>query len=299
MAHKNNDVTSTVLQIISSITNKEMAANITAESNLKYDLVLDSLNMLEMCVEIESKFKVSIEKKLGNVKTVGDIISLIENGGAGKRDVAYNIEDYPLPKTEKHIRRLKLLMRLSRLAWRFDVSGLENLPADGRYILCPNHQSYLDCLWIWTAIGKNRVDLYKICCLAAEVFLPSKFMLAMLGGIPVERNGNTIPAMKRGLACIQEGYTMLIHPEGTRTRDGKMGEFKGGAAKLSIDAGVPVVPVRIDGAWEIYPPHRKFPKIFRFGKRYPLKISFGEQIKTDGKSVDDLTALIQRAVEQL
>jgi long-chain acyl-CoA synthetase len=190
-------------------------------------------------------------------------------------------------------------MRLSRLTWRFDISGLENLPADGKYILCPNHQSYLDSLWIWAAIGHKRVDLRKITCLAAEVFLPSKFMLAMLGGIPVERNGNTIPAMKRGLACIEQGNTMLIHPEGTRTRDGKMHDFKGGAAKLAIDAAVPVIPVRIDGAWDIFPPNKKRPKIFRFGGRYPISISFGEPIAPGGKSVEDLTAQIQSAVEQL
>ena len=190
-------------------------------------------------------------------------------------------------------------MRLSRLAWRFDVSGLENIPAGGKYILCPNHQSYFDSLWIWAAIGHKRVDFNRICCLAAEVFLSSKFALAMLGGIPVERSGNTIPAIKRGLACIQDGYTMLIHPEGTRTRDGKMHEFKGGAAKLAIDADVPIIPVRIDGAWDIFPPHRKRPKIFRFGRRYPIKISFGKPIPPGGKSVEKLTGQIYSAVAQL
>ena len=294
------NVQEAVLRIISSVANdKELTANITPESSLKYDLCLDSLTMLEMCVEIESACRVSIEKKLGSVETVADIIALVESGGRGKRDVDYNIEDYPLPKTNRHVRWLKLFMRLSRLIWRFDVSGLEHIPADGRYILCPNHQSYLDCLWIWTAIGHSRLDLHKISCLAAEVFLPSTFMLAMLGGIPVERGNNTIPAVMRGLACIQDGYTMLIHPEGTRTRDGTMQAFKGGAAKLAIDANVPVVPVRIDGAWDIFPPHRKRPKIFRFGKRYPLTISFGKPIMPDGKGVEELTAQIQCEVERL
>lgn len=272
---------------------------ITPDSRLKYDLGLDSLTMVEICVEIEDAFNILIAEGMGGVETVLDIVTLIENGGAIHRDVDYNIGDYPLPKTGQHLRRLKRYMRLSRIAWRFDVTGLENLPADGKYILCPNHQSYLDSLWIWAAIGHKRVDLNKISCLAAEVFLQSKSALAMLGGIPVERSGNTIPAMKRGLACIRDGYTMLIHPEGTRTRDGKMHDFKGGAAKLAIDANIPVIPVRIDGAWDIFPPHKKRPKIFRFGKRYPLKISFGKPIAPDGKSVDELTAQVQSAVERL
>ncbi|MCL2807176.1 MAG: 1-acyl-sn-glycerol-3-phosphate acyltransferase [Coriobacteriia bacterium] len=165
--------------------------------------------------------------------------------------------------------------------------------------LCPNHQSYFDSTWIWAAVRKRQPHLQKFCCLAAEVFLSSKFALAMLGGIPVERSGNTIPAMKRALACLQEGSFMLIHPEGTRSRDGKMHEFKGGAAKLAIEAGVPIIPVRIDGAWDIFPPHKKLPKIFRFGRRYPIKISFGAPLYPEGKSVNELTALTQKAIEQL
>jgi len=224
---------------------------------------------------------------------------LIESGGTGSRDVTYNIDEYPLPKTKKHIKKLKQYMRLSRIAWRFDVSGIDNIPSDGRYILCPNHQSYLDSLWIWAAIGYKCVNLEKICCLAAEMFLPHKSMLTMLGGIPVERSGNTIPAMKRGLACIQDNYIMLIHPEGTRSRDGKIHEFKGGAAKLAIDADMPIIPVHIDGAWDIFPPHKKRPKIFRFFKRHSIKFTFGKPIAPDGKSVEKLTALVQSEVERL
>jgi len=290
------DVETIVMNIVKSHADTQ---TVTLDSHLQYDLGFDSLTLMEICVDIEGELNTLIAENMGAVKTVRDVITLIERGGTVSRDVAYNIEDYPLPKMKKHMRRLKTLMRLSRLAWRFKVSGLENIPADGKYILCPNHQSYLDALWIWAAVGHKRVDLSKISCLAAEVFLSSKFMLAMLGGIPVERSGNTIPAMKRGLACIQDGYTMLIHPEGTRSRDGKMHDFKGGAAKLAIDADVPVIPVRIDGAWNIFPPHKKCPKVFRFGKRYPITISFGNPIAPNGKSVDGLTAEIQSAVENL
>ena len=300
MVHKKSiDIETTIIQIISSTVNREIAASVTLESSLKNDLGLDSLTMLEICVEIENAFNVSIEGKMGGINTVCDIITLIENDGAGSRDFAYDMDDYPLPKTERHLQKLKRYIQLSRLAWRFDVSGLENIPTNGKYILCPNHQSYYDSVWVWAAIGHKRVDLRKICCLAAELFLPSKFTLAMLGGIPVERSGNTIPAMKRGFDCIQNGYTMLIHPEGTRSRDGKIQEFKGGAAKLAIDANVPIIPVRIDGAWDIFPPHKKRPKVFRFGRRYPLRISFGKPIAPDGKSVEELTSQAQSEVERL
>ena len=92
---------------------------------------------------------------------------------------------------------------------------------------------------------------------------------------------------------------MLLHPEGTRTLDGKIREFKGGAAKLAIDAGVPLIPVRIEGAWDIFPPHRKIPNIFSRKGRYPISIVFGKPITPDGKSVEELTAMLQNEVERL
>ena len=299
---KRGNVETIVLQIVSDKTNRELAESVTLDSRLKDDLNLDSLTMMEIIVAIEGALKIRIDERMSGVETVRDMVAHIESDGKSEPDTEYNIEDYPLTKAKKHLRWLKLFMWLSRLAWRFKVAGQDNLPVGGRYILCPNHQSHLDGLWIWAAIGRKHIELERVCCLAKQEHVGnriSRFGLSILGGIPVDRSGNTLPAMKRGLTCLQDGYTMLIHPEGTRTRDGNMQEFKGGAAKLAIDADVLIVPVRIEGAWDIFPAHKKLPKVFRFGRRYPIKISFGKPIAPDGKSVEKLTALVQSAVEQL
>ena len=73
----------------------------------------------------------------------------------------------------------------------------------------------------------------------------------------------------------------MIHPEGTRTRDGKMGDFKEGVALISHQTGAPIVPVRIDGARTIYPPDRKLPRVFNYKKmrRYCLKVTFCKPIE--------------------
>ena len=73
--------------------------------------------------------------------------------------------------------------------------------------------------------------------------------LRLTGGIPVARGANTSPALKRVLECLQQGKVVLIHPEGTRTTDGKIGEFKSGAEKIALEADVPILPVRIEGAY--------------------------------------------------
>ena len=250
-----DDVEATVLQVVSSIAEKEAVANISHESRLKYDLGLDSLNMMELCVVLESAFNISIDEGMVTAKTVQDLIELVKSGGGINPAKAYNIDDYPMQKTEKNIAQLKKYIKLSKLLWKFKVSGIENIPPSSNYILCPNHQSHFDSLWVWAAIGIERINPAKICCLAKQEHLDSKqsrLGLTLLGGIPVDRSGNTVPAMKRALECITiENYNILIHPEGTRTLDGNIQEFKGGAAKLAIDANVPLIPVRIDGAWDI------------------------------------------------
>lgn len=299
---KNSETTQTVIWNIAARIAETVPHELTSESRLREDLGLDSLSMVELCFEIESALGVEIADYMGGVTTLGSLLALV-NGGTVQSvgGMKYDIKDYPLPKTARHIRTLKRYMALSRFFWRFEVSGLENVPKDRNFILAPNHQSMLDALWIWAALGEEQIDLSKICCLAAEMFLNSKFHLAMLGGIPVERSGNTVPALKRGLACVRKGYTMLVHPEGTRSRDGKLHEFKGGAAKLAIDAGVVVIPVRIDGAWDIFPPHRKFPRLLNWRKlrRYPIHISFGEAVSPDGKTVEELTTLLYERVKQM
>ena len=296
-----NDVEAIVLKIVSALVHKDVAKSVTLESRLKNDLGFDSLNMMELCVNLEGAFDITIDAAMVKIKTVQDLIDLVNSGDSGQSAMPYNVEDYPLPKTKRHIQKLKRYMRLSRIAWRFEVFGTENVPPDKNFILCPNHQSHFDGLWIWSAIRK-QIDLSKICCLAKQEHLQnktSKNALVILGGIPVDRSGNTVPAMKRCLECLQDDFNVLIHPEGTRTRDGKIHEFKGGAAKLAIDSGVALIPVRIEGAWDIFPPHRKLPKIFRFGRRYPIKISFGKPILPEGRSVEELTAQLQSEVESL
>lgn len=259
--------------------------------------------MLELCVGVENSFDILLADDMGEVKTVQDLLDRIggSTNNSAQSGPDYNIEDYPLPKTRQHIRALKRYMALSRFFWKFEVSGLEHIPQDGNYILTPNHQSLFDPLWIWTAVSGKQAHLSKVCCLAAELFQKSSYRMAMFGGIPVERSGNTIPAMKRCAECLQDGYSVLIFPEGTRSRDGLMHDFKGGAAKLAIDAGVKIVPARIDGAWDIFPPHEKCPKIFNWKKlrRHTIKITFGAPISPEGKNVESLTEHLQNTVAQL
>ena len=123
-----------------------------------------------------------------------------------------------------------------------------------------------------------------------------------MGGIPVYRSVNTVPAMKIADECLAvDGNSLLIHPEGTRSRSGKMVEFKQGAAQLAIKSGVKMVPVCIDGAYEVYPPHRKLPRLFNWKhlKKYTIKISFGKPLEVTGKNAAALTEELQEKIAEM
>jgi len=251
---------------------------------------------LEIVVDVETQLNISIANKLGQIKTVNQFIKVAKNSNSSSEENVIDYNEYPLEKTQKDIRKFLRFMKGSKKLWKFEVIGEQNVPKNEQYILCPNHVTHFDGLWVWTAIGAGNFDMNKICCLAKKEHLESgltKTGLVLMGGIPVDRFGNTVPAMERARQCLDNGYSMLIHPEGTRSKDGKLGEFKHGAAKLAVDTGIKIIPVRIDGAFEIFPRHKKLPKIF---PRKSIKITFSAPIEPQGKAVEEITEMIRKSI---
>lgn len=183
---------------------------------------------------------------------------------------------------------LRTLIRVSKKLWDFKVYGKENIPKNGSYILCPNHQNHFDGLWIFGCLPNDVLP--HICCLAKQEHLDNginRFFLKMLGGIPVDRSGNAVPAIRDCIRKLKTNETvLLIHPEGTRTKTGVIGEFKRGAAKIAIDTNTCIVPVCIIGAFDVFPPQRKYPDIW--GHK-TISIVFGIPIYPDADTSKELT----------
>lgn len=112
------------------------------------------------------------------------------------------------------------------------IKGKENVASGQNYIFCPNHESHFDGLWV---IGHLGVEYRNNICSIAADYLFEKYIyregIILMGEIPTHRSGNTAPAIKQSYECLKNGMNLLIHPEGTRTRDGKLGDFKLGAAE--------------------------------------------------------------------
>ncbi len=291
------DIEDRILGIISHIS-KKVVNNVSLE--LKNDIGMDSLELFELCVALDEQFDTSVEQYLFEGIRISDLIRIIKNKSDDGLIEENIIDKYPLPRTKKDFRFLKNFIRISKLLWKFEVTGKENINLQEQYILCPNHESYFDGMWI---VGNLDDKIrHSVCSMAAESLFEKKIFrrgLIAMGSIPVYRNGNTSKAIKRAIECaINDGQHILIHPEGTRTRSGELGEFKSGASKIAKQTGLKIVPICISGAYEVFPPHKKLPRLFdwKHMRRYEIQIQFGESIDTESLSEECITAEIKNKI---
>jgi 1-acyl-sn-glycerol-3-phosphate acyltransferase len=159
-----------------------------------------------------------------------------------------------------------------RVYFRMEIQGLENVPADGAMIVAPNHVSYMDPIWVSSPL--KRPLRYMTWDRMTGLPLLGALMRAY-GAFPVNIDGpsGNRAALRNSLEQLRAGGGLMIFPEGSRSRDGRLLSFKPGVIRLALEAEVPIVPVSIVGGFDAYPPHYKFPR------PYKVKVIYHEPIK--------------------
>ena len=254
---------------------------IREESVLEDDLAIDSLNLFELCVEIEKQFGVNLTNCISAQLTVKQLCEMIEHQGENAQNtVAYDVEQYPMKRHIGDRFVLSVFGWFTKLFYKFEVSGVESITEKGPYIICSNHTSYLDPVWILSALGKTLGKKEFVTLAAAERRLDYKRFFRLLRCIPVEREWGTHPEIDCVKKHLSNGSNAIIFPEGARSRDGGLLPLKKGVIKIAKDTGISILPIYIEGGFEIYPRHEKSPKLFNWKqhKRYPLNITVQEPL---------------------
>jgi len=180
-----------------------------------------------------------------------------------------------------------ILRPVFRLAYGRRVRGMENIPSVGGFVLCSNHMSVLDPLFIASALPRTKRLYY----LGKKELFENRLLnwaIPKLGGIPVDRGHADLAAIRTSLQVVKEGYGLCIFPQGTRSRDNTRTPMLTGASMIALRCNVPVVPVYIDG------PYRLFRRTeIRFGKPLDLSV-FGR--RCDQEVLNQATAMIDDAV---
>lgn len=271
---------------------------IRPSDNLELDLGLDSMRRVELLVAIEQELGGDIEEsRMSEIYTVREVVdAVMESAASGRRPAGEGAsatrafagwsavlrEDPTDPEALRIVkprpfvdRFLYVLTRLVKFVWRLrapvEVEGLENIPRDGAYLLCSNHQSFIDPMLL-LAVLPLRALLKLFAVGTSEVFGSGlmRTVARILRVVVVDPDANLIPAMRVGAFGLRHGMGLILYPEGERSIDGTPKVFKKGAAILSIHLQVPIVPIAIDGM------HESWPRGKPFQKMGPIRMKFGK-----------------------
>ncbi|MFC9786867.1 lysophospholipid acyltransferase family protein [Rhodococcus sp. NPDC127528] len=175
---------------------------------------------------------------------------------------------------------------------KFTVSGDENIPAQGGAVIAVNHTGYMD--FTYAGLPVRSVKRYIRFMAKKEVFdnKISGPIMRVLRHIPVDR-GAGADSYRAAVADLRAGELVGVYPEATISRSFELKDFKSGAARMAIEAGVPIVPIVIWGAQRVWT--KGHPK--RLGRtNTPISIAVGEPIQPF-EPAGELTAKLHATME--
>jgi len=281
-----NTLEAAIGKSVSDITKIE-PEKIRLTDSLSKDLGLDSLTFVELIGGVEKKFNTRIEGiDFAAILTVQDLVGALQfASGANQGLKSFNrvfFTEFEPKENKKFLWKIprRLFNSLVRLVLHsrhsIEVYGLENLEAGGPFVFTPNHSSHFDLLSIAGSIPLRMV--HRTFAVAAKDYFFNKTFKALaarifVNAIPFDRKGRVNESMQHCREALDGDDSLVIFPEGTRSPNGQLQEFKAGVGQLLAGhLKARAVPVYIDGAHQIMPKGSKFPGP---GK---LKVTFGKPI---------------------
>ena len=170
------------------------------------------------------------------------------------------------------------------------AGGRCNIPKRGAALLVSNHASHFDSFVVGLPCARPLNYVAR-----STLFLPGLgFFINSVGGFPIQREGMGALGLKETLKRLRKGGIVILFPEGTRTRDGKIAPMKSGIAVMAARAKVPIIPAAVAGTYEAFPRSRRFPR------PHPMRVEYGVPILPEeiaGMSSDAVTALIAERID--
>jgi long-chain acyl-CoA synthetase len=290
---------------------------IVPDDNLELDLGLDSLARVELVVSIEKSFGISLPESFGSeVFTVKDVLlklqelialSQMKAGAQVRLSWAEILAQQPADEIKQKLTMdtgqlcnigryaIKLLLNVMlKLYCRISVRGLEKLPAKGPYVIASNHLSLADGPTIM-AVMPWRIGSQTFFLGATEFFGgPATSRIAkLIQVIPVDMDTRLYGAMQLSAYVLRQGRILCVFPEGTRSRDGNIKEFKKGVGIIAKELKIPLVPVAITGTYEMLPSGKFFPKPVK------VSVSIGNPLYPGDENYDEIVKSLYEEVVKL
>ena len=238
------------------------------DDNLELEIGLDSLDKVELLAYIENSFGLKLDEgKFSEISTLRKLSEYIKERATEfyEKEVDWSeiIEEVPVRKTKSgwivKVFRLPILLIL-KAYFRLKRADKKKL-TDEQVIFVSNHQSFIDALVV-AGVFPARI-LKKTSFLAIDLYFKKGFMKYIAENaniVVIDINNNIKHTIEEITNALKQGKNILIFPEGARTKDGKVGQFKKVFAILAKELNISVQCIGIKGAFEAYSRYMKFPK---------------------------------------
>ncbi|WNG15103.1 AMP-binding protein [Cystobacter fuscus] len=262
--------------LLAEVVNRPLA-DIRPEAHLSGDLGVDSLMLTELSVALEQAgVPLPSANDLTHVQTVEDLRKLVLASGrkpgveTRAKDISREVqksEEVEIPVPEPLVTLGRHAVRLGQQAifgGLFDVkvTGKPFIPQNRNFLVIANHTSHLDMGLVKLVLGEQGQRLTTIA--ARDYFFDTPLKRAYFENftdlIPMDRHGSLRESLRMAGSALQQGYNLLIFPEGTRSVTGELLEFKPTLGYLSLTYNVDVLPIYLKGAYEALPKGRMLPK---------------------------------------
>ena len=266
-------------------------------------LGFDSLSRVTLALRIEEAFDAALDDD--DVAASPDVAALAERvlarRGAPPPTEPSRWAFGPPPRLARRLLDATFTRALVNLVARPYAEGLEHLEGLAPpFLVCPSHASHLDAPSVRHVLPA-RVRERTAIAAAADYFFsggPLGPIVALgTGAFPFGRTAHVRASLERLAGFLDDGWNVIVFPEGTRSPDGRLGEMKEGIGLLATSLGVPIVPVHVAGAHAILPKGRALPRR-RAGAR--VRVRFGAPLRFEpGLSIHEATERVGAAIRAL
>ena len=276
---------------------------LTLDAVLQLDLGVDSLSWVELTLALEHDFGITLhEKEIARIVTIRDLLREAATAPAAAATAAETTRQWLAPPTILHrgLRALgePMIRWTMRKVFRLRAEGIENLPAEGPTLLCPNHVSYLDPFAVAMALPRAHLRRTFWGGWTGVAFSTRwrRFFSRAARILPIDPDRAASSGLALGRAALEQGFDLVWFPEGARSADGTLQRFLPGIGALVEQRSVPIVPVAIEGSFAAWPVDRRWPRrgsiIVRFGPPIAPASIAGE---TSGRTREERIAAAVRA----
>ena len=274
--------------------------------HLETDLAFDSLDRISLQSFIEQTFGMTINADtMADFKDVNAIAEKIAEKKTRSEVEKIDWHDILNPNHNPNDNNLKLptaswthgiyermFKTFFRVYNRMTVKGVENIPANGPFILAPNHQSFLDAPIAMAGVPKEQMN--DIFFYATEEHVQGKVLRYMANhhNIILMENKHLKNSIVKLSMVLRQGKSIMIFPEGTRTYTGHLNTFKKTFAILSKELNVPIIPVRISGAF------RMLKRGSRFIQPCHIQVEYLPKVEpNDSLTYEEITEIVKNRID--